>query len=30
VQEMVREDFKSAQRDELVKDHGFAAYDYHE
>ncbi|WP_041655794.1 GDP-mannose 4,6-dehydratase [Azoarcus sp. KH32C] len=30
VAEMVREDFKSAQRDELVKKHGFAAYDYHE
>ena len=30
VSEMVREDFKSAQRDELVKKHGFAAYDYHE
>jgi GDPmannose 4,6-dehydratase len=30
VQEMVREDLKSAARDELVKKHGFAAYDYHE
>lgn len=30
VTEMVREDFKSAERDELVKKHGFAAYDYHE
>jgi GDPmannose 4,6-dehydratase len=30
VSEMVREDLKSAQRDELVKKHGFAAYDYHE
>ena len=30
VAEMVREDFKSAERDELVKKHGFAAYDYHE
>jgi len=30
VAEMVREDYKSAKRDELVKDHGFAAYDYHE
>jgi GDPmannose 4,6-dehydratase len=30
VSEMVREDYKSAQRDELVKKHGFAAYDYHE
>jgi len=28
--EMVREDLKSAERDELVKQHGFAAYDYHE
>jgi GDPmannose 4,6-dehydratase len=30
VQEMVREDFKSAERDELVKQHGFGVYDYHE
>ncbi len=30
VSEMVREDFKSAQRDELVKHHGFGVYDYHE
>src|SRR5450759_2593800 len=30
VAEMVREDLKSAKRDELVKLHGFAAYDYHE
>jgi GDPmannose 4,6-dehydratase len=30
VAEMMREDLKSAQRDELVKKHGFAAYDYHE
>ena len=30
VSEMVREDLKSAQRDELVKKHGFAAFDYHE
>tara|TARA_B110000971_G_scaffold47909_1_gene47955 strand:- start:325 stop:1422 length:1098 start_codon:yes stop_codon:yes gene_type:complete len=30
VQEMVREDYKSAQRDELVKHHGFDTYDYHE
>ncbi len=30
VSEMVREDYKSAQRDELVKHHGFDAYDYHE
>ena len=30
VTEMVREDLKGAERDELVKKHGFAAYDYHE
>ena len=30
VSEMVREDLKSAQRDELVKDNGYMAYDYHE
>jgi GDPmannose 4,6-dehydratase len=30
VGEMMREDLKSAERDELVKKHGFAAYDYHE
>jgi len=30
VVEMVREDLKSAERDELIKRHGFAAYDYHE
>lgn len=30
VAEMVREDLKSAQRDELVKKHGFSAYDFHE
>ena len=30
VSEMVREDLKSAERDELVKKHGYAAYDYHE
>jgi GDP-D-mannose dehydratase len=30
VQEMVREDFKSAERDELVKQHGFGVYDYNE
>jgi GDPmannose 4,6-dehydratase len=28
--EMVREDLKAAERDELVKRHGFAAYDYNE
>jgi GDPmannose 4,6-dehydratase len=30
VAEMMREDLKSAERDELVKRHGYAAYDYHE
>ena len=30
VQEMVREDLKAAKRDDLVKRHGFSAYDYHE
>ena len=30
VSEMVREDLKSAERDELVKRHGYAAYDYNE
>ena len=30
VAEMVREDLKSAERDELVKGHGYDAYDYHE
>jgi len=30
VSEMVREDLKSAKRDELVKHHGFAAYDFNE
>lgn len=30
VAEMVREDLKTAERDELVKQHGYAAYDYHE
>jgi GDPmannose 4,6-dehydratase len=30
VGEMVREDLKNAERDELVKKHGFCAYDYHE
>ncbi|MET3584495.1 GDP-D-mannose dehydratase [Pseudorhizobium tarimense] len=28
VAEMMREDLKSAERDELVKRHGFSAYDY--
>ena len=30
VREMVREDVKAARRDELVKDHGFQTFDYHE
>jgi GDPmannose 4,6-dehydratase len=30
VAEMVREDLKSAERDELVKKHGYPAFDYHE
>lgn len=30
VAEMVREDYKSAQRDELIKWHGYQAMDYHE
>ena len=30
VAEMVREDLKAAERDELVKRHGFSTYDYHE
>ncbi|MBK1678903.1 GDP-mannose 4,6-dehydratase [Rhodocyclus tenuis] len=30
VAEMVREDLKSAERDELVKKNGYAAFDYHE
>ena len=30
VQEMVREDLRGAERDELVKKHGFAANDFHE
>ena len=30
VVEMVREDLKAAERDELVKKHGYSAYDYHE
>ena len=28
--EMVQEDFKAAERDELVKKHGYTPYDYHE
>jgi GDPmannose 4,6-dehydratase len=30
VAEMVREDYKSAQRDELIKKHGYQVMDYHE
>jgi GDPmannose 4,6-dehydratase len=30
VSEMVREDYKSAQRDELIKKHGFQTIDHHE
>jgi len=30
VSEMVREDLKAAERDELVKRHGYSAFDYHE
>ena len=30
VAEMVREDLKSAERDELVKKHGYGIYNYHE
>lgn len=30
VAEMVREDLKAAERDDLVKKHGFTAYNYHE
>lgn len=30
VAEMVREDLKSAERDELIKNHGYRAIDYHE
>jgi GDPmannose 4,6-dehydratase len=30
VAEMMREDLKSAERDALVKQHGYSAYDYHE
>ncbi|HVS26523.1 MAG TPA: GDP-mannose 4,6-dehydratase [Burkholderiales bacterium] len=30
VAEMVHEDLKSAERDHLVKRHGYSAYDYHE
>jgi GDPmannose 4,6-dehydratase len=30
VAEMIKEDFKAARRDDLVKRHGYATYDYHE
>jgi GDPmannose 4,6-dehydratase len=30
VAEMVREDLKAAERDELVKKHGYQAFDYNE
>jgi GDPmannose 4,6-dehydratase len=30
VAEMVREDLRSAERDEVVKRHGYSAYSYHE
>lgn len=30
VAEMVRSDLSSAERDELVKRHGYTAFDYHE
>ena len=30
VSEMMQEDMKAAERDELVKKHGYSAYDYHE
>ena len=30
VSEMMREDLKSAERDELVKRHGYSTFDYHE
>lgn len=30
VAEMIHADLKSAKRDELVKEHGYAVYDYHE
>jgi GDPmannose 4,6-dehydratase len=30
VAEMMREDLKGARRDDLVKQHGYAAYDHHE
>jgi GDPmannose 4,6-dehydratase len=30
VTEMVREDLKAAERDELIKKHGYKTLDYHE
>ena len=30
VREMIREDLKSAERDDLVKKHGYKVMDYHE
>jgi GDPmannose 4,6-dehydratase len=30
VAEMAREDMKLAERDDLVKKHGYSAYDFHE
>ena len=30
VTEMVREDLKAAERDELIKRHGYPTFDYHE
>ncbi len=30
VEEMMRDDLKSAERDELVKQHGYSAYNFHE
>jgi GDPmannose 4,6-dehydratase len=30
VREMVREDYKIAERDELVKNHGYTTYNYQE
>jgi GDPmannose 4,6-dehydratase len=30
VAEMMREDLKGAQRDELVRQHGFRPFDFHE
>jgi GDPmannose 4,6-dehydratase len=30
VAEMMREDLKSAERDELVKRHGYTAFNFHE